>query len=85
LYIATYADEKPNIVTLPRLNSRLAAYLANFLSPINYPEAQSLLENLRYDSVCEEDCIKDILPRECVTFKQSLQLIHNHTEKSMSV
>lgn len=85
LYTATYAEEKPNIVTLPRLNSRLAAYLANFLSPINYPEAQSLLENLRYDSVCEEDCIKDILPRECATFKQSLQLIHNHTEKTMSV
>lgn len=85
LYIATYADERPNIVTLPRLNSRLSAYLANFLSPINYPEAQSLLENLRYDSVCTEDCIKDILPRECVTFKQSLQLLHNHTEKPMSV
>jgi len=84
-YIASLASDKPNIVILPRLNSRLSSYLANFLSPINYPDAKSLLENLKYDSVCEDNCLKDILPRECATFKQSLQLMQNRTEKSMSV
>ena len=85
LYIATYIEAKPNIVILPSLNARLASYLANFLSPINYPEAKSLLENLRYDSVCENDSIKDILPHECITFKQSLKLIHDKIGNAVSI
>ena len=75
------ADNRPNIVILPSLNARLASYLANFLSPINYPEAQSLLENLKYDSVSCDNSINDILPRECVTFKESLKLIHDKDER----
>jgi len=82
IYIAMYkADNRPNIVILPSLNARLASYLANFLSPINYPEAQSLLENLKYDSVSCDNSINDIVPRESVTFKESLKLIHDKDER----
>ena len=80
VYIAMYKADKPNIVILPSLNARLASYLANFLSPINYPEAQSLLENLKYDSICGEDVINDIISRKCATFKESLRLIHDKDE-----
>jgi uncharacterized protein YbjT (DUF2867 family) len=87
LYIATYKTDadRPNIVILPSLNARLASYLANFLSPINYPEAQSLLENLKYDSVSGEDPINDVIPRECATFKESLKLIHDKDERVVHV
>jgi uncharacterized protein YbjT (DUF2867 family) len=84
IYIATYRqDNKPNIVILPSLNARLASYLANFLSPINYPEAQSLLGNLRFDSISGDDCIKDIIPHQCLTFKESLRLIHDKDERTV--
>jgi uncharacterized protein YbjT (DUF2867 family) len=85
IYIAMYTVERPNIVILPSLNARLASYLANFLSPINYPEAQSLLENLKYDSISRGDSINDILPRECLTFKESLKLIHDKDERIVHV
>jgi uncharacterized protein YbjT (DUF2867 family) len=81
VYIAMYkADDKPNIVILPSLNARLASYLANFLSPINYPEAQSLLENLKYDSISCDNSINDVVSRNCVTFKESLKLIRDKDE-----
>ena len=79
VYIATYKTEKPEIVILPFLNSKLASYLLNFLSPTSYPEAQGLLQNLNIDSVCRDKRIQDIIPIECVTFKRSLKMIYDKT------
>jgi uncharacterized protein YbjT (DUF2867 family) len=81
LYIAIYKDVKPGIVILPFLNTKLASYLVNFLSPTSYPEAQNLLQNLNTDSVCRDDRIRDILSHECITFKQTLKLIHDKEDK----
>jgi uncharacterized protein YbjT (DUF2867 family) len=78
-YVATYKAEKPEMVILPFLNSKLAAYLLNFLSPTSYPEAQGLLQNLNTDSVCRDSRIQDIIPHECITFKRSLKMIYDKT------
>lgn len=78
-YIAIYQNERPNIVTLPLLNSMLSAYLVNSLTPLSYSEARNLIENLNASSVCHNKNIKDILPRECLNFKETLKLIHDHT------
>jgi uncharacterized protein YbjT (DUF2867 family) len=85
LYIATYHETKPDIVILPLLNTKLATYLVNFLSPTSYPEAQSVIQNLSNDSVCNDETIRDILPHECVTFKQSLKLIHDKANKGVLI
>ncbi|MBS1528998.1 MAG: NAD(P)H-binding protein [Bacteroidetes bacterium] len=76
LYIAVNKEEKPGVVILPFLNSKLASYLVNFLSPISYPDAQALIQNLDKDSVCE-NINPAIMPAESLTFKQSLILIHD--------
>jgi uncharacterized protein YbjT (DUF2867 family) len=85
LYIATYKSDKPDIVVLPFLNTKLAAYLLNFLSPTSYPEAQSLIQNLSTDSVVLDNSVNEVLPHECITFKQSLRLIHNKTGQAVTI
>ncbi len=77
IYIAIFKDFKPGIVTLPFLTAKLSSYLLNLLSPINFPAAQTLVENLKTDTICRDNGIKDILPRQCLTFKQSLRLVHS--------
>jgi hypothetical protein len=81
LYIATYKSSKPDMIILPFLNTKLASYLVNFLSPTSYPEAQGLLQSLNNDSVCSDKRIGDVLPHEYLTFKQSLRLIHDKADK----
>jgi uncharacterized protein YbjT (DUF2867 family) len=76
MYIATNMEVKPGVVILPFLNSRLASYLVNFLSPVSYPEAQSLIQSLDQDSVCD-NLNPDIVPGDSITFKQSLRLIRD--------
>lgn len=78
-YIAIYQTERPNIVTLPLLNSMLSAYLVNSLTPLSYSEARNLIENLNTSSVCHDKSIKKIIPRECINFKDTLKLMHDHT------
>jgi len=78
VYIATNMEVKPGVVILPFLSSRLASYLVNFLSPVSYPEAQSLIQSLDHDSVCKS-IDNNITPAESVTFKQSLRLIHDRS------
>ncbi|HEX3386149.1 MAG TPA: NAD(P)H-binding protein, partial [Mucilaginibacter sp.] len=82
LYIAVNRAEKPDIVILPFLNSKLATYLVNFLSPISYPDAQALIQNLDKDSVCSS-INPDIMPAEPLTFKQSLRLIHDRSDEKV--
>jgi uncharacterized protein YbjT (DUF2867 family) len=84
MYIAIYKDFKPKIVTLPFLNSQLSSHLLNLLTTVSYPEAQTLVENLKYDTVCRDNSINDIIPRRCLTFKQSLRLARDTSEKTVS-
>jgi uncharacterized protein YbjT (DUF2867 family) len=74
IYIAINKDFKPGIVVLPFLTSQLSSHLLNTLTPISYPGAQSLIENLKHDTICRENSIKDIISKQCLTFKESLRL-----------
>lgn len=77
LYIAIYKNIKPKIVILPYLTAQLSSYLLNILTPVSYPGAQSLIENLKHDIICRDGFIKDIVPMQCLTFKQSLKMAIN--------
>lgn len=77
IYIAIYKDFKPSIVTLPYLTAKLSAHLLNILNPVSYPGAQSLVESLKNDTICRENSINDIIPRQCLTFKKALMPVSN--------
>ena len=74
IYIAMYKDIKPNIMILPFLTSQLSSHLLNSLTPVNYAEAKSLIENLKHDTLCRENDIRKIIPFQPLTFKQALRL-----------
>jgi uncharacterized protein YbjT (DUF2867 family) len=80
-YIAMRKSTKPSIVVLPFLTSQLSSYLLNTLTPVSYPEAQSLIHNLRYNTICREGLVKEIIPLQCSTFKQSLKLASNPADE----
>jgi uncharacterized protein YbjT (DUF2867 family) len=80
MYIAINKDLKPSIVVLPFLTAQLSSHLLNTLTPISYPGAQSLIENLKHDTICRENSIRNIIPRQCLTFKESLRLANAPAE-----
>ncbi|MGZ3753325.1 MAG: DUF2867 domain-containing protein, partial [Mucilaginibacter sp.] len=77
VYIALYKDFKPSVVTMPFLNTQLSSHLLNLLSTVSYPDAQTLVENLKCNTVCRDNSIKNIIPHKCLTFKKTLQSISN--------
>ena len=72
-YIAIFKDFKPSIITLPFLTTKLSSNLLNLLATTSYTDAQTLFENLKTDKICLDNSISDIIPRQCLTFKQSLR------------
>lgn len=82
IYIATFKKLKPNMVTVPFLTTRMSSYLLNVLTPVSYPMAKNIVENLQYDNICRDDEIRDIIPATLTTFKRSIRQLHD-TEISM--
>jgi uncharacterized protein YbjT (DUF2867 family) len=76
IYVAIHAKSKPNIVILPFLTSHLSSNLRNTLTPLSFPEAQRLIENLRHDCICRENSIREIIKVSCITFKQAVKTGH---------
>ncbi|MBS7564294.1 NAD(P)H-binding protein [Mucilaginibacter sp. Bleaf8] len=74
--LTVYADvcrrSKANIITLPQVSAALSSYWLNYLTPISYSHAKTLVENLKYDVISRDDAIKQIIPHQCLTFKQAL-------------
>lgn len=81
IYIAIYKDFKPSVVVLPFLTAQLSSHLLNTLTPVSYPGAQSLIENLKHDIICRDDHIKEIIPMPYLSFKQSLKMANTITNR----
>ena len=64
---------KTKIVTVPQVSAALSSYWLNFLTPISYSHAKTLVENLKYDLISRDDAILHIVPMERLNFKQALQ------------
>ncbi|MBS1521053.1 MAG: NAD(P)H-binding protein [Bacteroidetes bacterium] len=76
IYVALHATSKPDIVILPFLTSHLSSNLRNTLTPLSFPEAQRLIENLKHDCICRENSIREIIKVPCITFKQAAKNEH---------
>ena len=76
IYVALHATSKPDIVILPFLTSHLSSNLRNTLTPLSFPEAQRLIENLKHDCICRENSITELIKVPCVTFKQAAKTFY---------
>jgi len=64
---------KVNIMTMPQVSAALSSYWLNYLTPISYSHAKTLVENLKYDLVSRDDAIKSIVPLKLKTLREAFQ------------
>jgi uncharacterized protein YbjT (DUF2867 family) len=72
-YGEIFKTQRPRIVSVPYVSSKLSLYLLNLLTPISFTMANNLIESLKYDTICKDNSIKEIIPRDCLTFKKALK------------
>jgi uncharacterized protein YbjT (DUF2867 family) len=74
--LLTYGEvmrqRKVKIMTVPQVSSALSSYWLNYLTPISYSHAKTLVENLKFDVVSRDDTIKRIIPLQLQTLKEAL-------------
>ena len=77
-YAETCKQSKPKLLTIPMVSQQLSSYWLNFLTPISFTAAQSLIENLENDNIAYDDSITRIFHRDLMPFKEALQQSENH-------
>ena len=61
------------IITVPVLTPRLSSYWLYFVTSTNFPLAQSLVDSLKNEAVCKENSIEEIIPRKCMSYRESIK------------
>jgi len=64
---------KRYILNVGVLTPRLSSYWLLLVTTTNFNLARSLVESMKCDLACREERIKEIIPLECYTYKQSLE------------
>ncbi|MXV52952.1 DUF2867 domain-containing protein [Pedobacter sp. HMF7647] len=73
------------IVTLPVLTPKLSSYWINMVTSVPYSLAKSLVQSMRNEVVCKNDQIKEIIPRSCLGYEESLKLAFEKIEQNSIV
>ncbi len=74
--LMTYGDicrqRKVKIMTLPEVSAALSSYWLNYLTPISFSHAKTLVENLKYDIVSRDNAIEHLIPLKLLNLKETL-------------
>ncbi len=73
------------ILTIPVLTPRLSSYWLYFVTSTSYAIARSLVESLRNDVVVKDYTIDQIIPHQCLNYKDSLKLAFSKIEQNAVV
>lgn len=65
---------KRYIINVPFLTPKLSAYWLNFVTSVPFSLASSLVESMKNEVVCQNDDIRQIVPGNCLTYRESLKL-----------
>jgi len=72
MYGEVCRQKKVKIVKVPQVSSALSSYWLNYLTPISYSHAKTLVENLKFDLVSRDDAIQSIVPMQLQPLKEAL-------------
>jgi uncharacterized protein YbjT (DUF2867 family) len=72
IYAEVCRNRKVHFVTVPQVSSALSSYWLNYLTPISYSHAKTLVENLKFDLVSRDDAIQSIIPLQLQSLKEAL-------------
>ncbi|MDP9048905.1 MAG: SDR family oxidoreductase [Bacteroidota bacterium] len=84
----TYANVrklKRHIITIPFLSPKISSYWLYFVTSTSYSLAQNLVDSMKNETVCKDDSIKKVVPRQCLTYKEALELAFTKIEQNSIV
>jgi len=74
--LLTYGEvirqRKVKIMTVPQVSAALSSYWLNYLTPISFSHAKTLVENLKFDLVSRDNTIERIIPLQLQSLKEAL-------------
>lgn len=76
---------KRHIVTIPFLSPKLSSYWLYFVTSVNYSLANSLVESMKNETIMRDHAIDDAVPRDCLTYEESLELAFEKIEQNSIV
>ncbi|NHA08022.1 NAD(P)H-binding protein [Mucilaginibacter sp. HC2] len=71
---------KRHIITIPFLPSGILSYWLSRTNPFEYAVTHNLASSLKDETIMHEHSIEDIVPSQCLTYKESLLLAINHIQ-----
>ncbi|MFA6277739.1 MAG: SDR family oxidoreductase [Pedobacter sp.] len=86
--ILQYAESrglKRYILTVPVLTPRLSSLWLNLVTAVPYALARSLVDSMKNEVICQNDHIKKVVPKTCLTYKEALKLAFEKIEQNSIV
>lgn len=76
---------KRYIFTVPVLTPKLSSLWLNMVTSVPYSLASSLVESMKNEVICNNDDIKKVVPRDCLTYMEALELAFERIEQNSIV
>jgi uncharacterized protein YbjT (DUF2867 family) len=85
LFYAKSRGLKRYILTVPVLTPKLSSLWLNLVTSVPYALASSLVDSMKVEVICENDAIKKVVPRECLTYMEALALAFEKIDQNSIV
>ena len=85
LQFAEVRGYKRRIFILPFLTPRISSYWLYIITSTNFTIARQLVESLKNDVICHDNSVRDIIPQELFSYKESIQLAFQMIKQNMVV
>jgi len=76
---------KRYIITIPFLSPKISSYWLYFVTSVSYSLAQSLVDSMKNETVVKDNSINEVAPRNCLTYRQALELAFVKIEQNSIV
>jgi len=84
----TYAKVRKlnrKMITLPFLSPKISSYWLYFVTSTSYSLAQSLVDSMKNETICKNNEVNQIAPRQCLTYEHALELAFEKIEQNSIV
>jgi uncharacterized protein YbjT (DUF2867 family) len=73
---------KRYIITIPFLPAQISSYWLHWVASISHAQAEDLVSSIKNETIMHDHAIDDIVPRQCLTYEESLQLTFVNVDHS---
>jgi len=73
------------IITIPFLSPKISSYWLYFVTATSYSLAQSLVNSMKNETICQDHRINQIIPHECLSYQKALELAFSKIDQNSIV